>query len=70
MKTTIAHYSCVKLGHALYASPLAVTGWNLVMIQGVINKGAIFFGAWDRTWKPCGRSEPRQDKRITWRGNK
>jgi len=36
----------------------------------VINKGAIFFGAWDRTCKPCGRSEPRKDKRITWRGNK
>jgi len=40
------------------------------MVQGVINKGAILFGAWDRTWKPCGRSEPRQDRRITWRGNK
>jgi len=36
----------------------------------VINKGAIFFGAWDGTCKPCGCSEQRQDRRITWRGNK
>jgi len=34
------------------------------MIQGVINKEAIFFGAWDRTWKPCGRSEPRQAEKL------
>ena len=58
------------------SSPLAVTGWNLVMIWGIINKGAVLFGARDKTWKPCGRSEPRQDRQhyveggINYRGKR